>query len=105
MSVPAQLTKLNPTTLTTPSPEHGGSILKITCSPYLSIQSQDLALLKTARQNADGLFEVIVPVGGKVEVNLKAEVGCLMRDQGAHLEFEVEEAVGEELIRALDRVS
>lgn len=105
MSVHARLTKLNPTTLTTPSPRAGGSILKITCSPYLSIQNPDLATLKAARQNADGLFEVIVPVGGKVEVKIEAEVGCLMGDQGANLEFEVEEAVTEEVMKILDRVS
>lgn len=107
MFVPPQLTKLNPTTITTPSTTLGGGILKITCSPYLSIQHRDAAVLNTARKNADSLFEVVVPVGGKVEVNIEAEgVGCLLggTERGPN-EFEMEERVKEEVIQTLDRVS
>lgn len=105
---PLNLTRLNPTTITVPTGTPNGKILKVAISPHLLIQSPILESPPVkARKDADALFEVIVPVGGRVEVDLGVEgVEDLENTTGrTWYEYEVEDAVRRLVKRLIELVS
>lgn len=104
------LTKLNPTTITVTSSTapDGGKTLKLSISPHLSVQSPVLdPPITKARKDVDALFEVLVPVGGRVEVKIEVDGLDHLRDTTARIwhDHEVEAAIMEQIKKLFEVVS
>ena len=95
--------KLNATTFSVQAP-NAHKTLKVSLTPHLAThRSSPLTPLTRVKKDADSLFEVLVPVGGKVEVDL--EVDGVEGLTGCASEWEADGFVKEEWVKAFKRVS
>lgn len=104
--MPTANLKLNPTTFSIPAPPSSPthSILKVVLTPHLTVNRLNslTSLNRNIRKDADALFEVLVPVGGRVEVNIEVEgVDGLT---GYRNEWEAGDGIKEKVINSFDRV-
>jgi hypothetical protein len=104
--------KLNPTTITVPRsyPTSPPFALKLGLTPHLLIQdSLTSSASSRVRKDADAIFEVTVPVGGTIELEIEVDREGLGRVGGMEMsiiqEIELEEMIKEIIVNSLRRVS
>ena len=100
--------KLNPTTITIPrSLPSNCYALKLGLTPHLLIQ-EPLTSSCSIRRNGDSLFEVTVPVGGAIELEMEVDREGLGRVGGMEMsimqEIELEEMIKNNIINSFRRV-
>jgi hypothetical protein len=100
--------KLNPTTITIPRSLPSTSYaLKLGLTPHLLIK-ESLTSSSGIKKNADTLFEVTVPVGGVIELEIEVDREGLGRVGGMEMsimqEIELEEKIKYNVINSFRRV-
>ena len=102
--------KLNPTTITIPQSSSTCSPypLKLALTPHLLTEGS-LNLPPIIKKEGDAVFEVMIPVGGSIEVEIETDRDGLEKVGGADMsiseEIELEEVIKEKILSALRRVS
>jgi hypothetical protein len=100
--------KLNPTTITIPQSSTGSLYpLKLALTPHLLIEDS-FGLPSTIKKDGDAVFEVMVPVGGTVEVEIELDRDGLEKVGGADMsisrEMELEDLIKDKILSAVKRV-
>jgi len=100
--------KLNPTTITIPRSLPSSSYaLKLGLTPHLLIQ-EPLTSSCSIRRSGDTLFEVTVPVGGVIELEIEVDREGLGRIGGMEMsimqEIELEETIKSNIMNSLRQV-
>jgi hypothetical protein len=100
--------KLNPTTITIPQSSTGSLYpLKLALTPHLLIEDS-FGLPSTIKKDGDAVFEVMVAVGGTIEVEMEVDRDGLEKVGGADMsiskEMELEEVIRDKIVSALRRV-
>jgi hypothetical protein len=100
--------KLNPTTITIPRSLPSTSYaLKLGLNPHLLIK-ESLTSSSGIKKNGDDLFEVTVPVGGVIELEIEVDREGLGRVGGMEMsimqEIELEEILKDSIINSFRRV-
>lgn len=102
MQAQASPIKLNPTTITIPPSNLSFPLLKLALTPHLTIQGSPLTdtadFKKDLKKDADAVFEVIVPVGGVIKVEVNIDRDALEKVGGAEMSI-MEETDLEEVIK------
>jgi len=103
-------TKLNSTTITIPQSSSTCSPypLKLALTPHL-LTEYSLNLPPIIKKEGDAVFEVLIPVGGSIEVEIEIDRDGLEKIGGADMsiseEIELEEVIKERIVSAFRRVS
>jgi hypothetical protein len=100
--------KLNPTTITIPRSLPSTSYaLKLGLTPHLLIK-EPITSSSSIKKNADTLFEVTIPVGGVIELEIEVDREGLGRVGGMEMsiiqEIELEEMIKYNVINSFRRV-
>jgi len=108
MSTLTNQIKLNPTTITIPRSLPSSSYaLKLGLTPHLLIQ-EPLTSSCSIRRSGDTLFEVTVPVGGVIELEIEVDREGLGRIGGMEMsimqEIELEETIKSNIMNSLRQV-
>lgn len=105
--------KLNPTTITIPSSATTYPVLKLALTPHLIIQhsplSEPSSIKRDLKKDSDAAFEVTVPVGGVVEVEVDIDRDALEKIGGEEMtimhEMELEEVIKKKVLATFTTVS
>jgi hypothetical protein len=100
--------KLNPTTITARSSPPSPYALKLGLIPHLLIQDP-LTACSRYRKDTDGIFEVMVPVGGVIELEIEIDREGLGRVGGMEMsitrEIELEEMIRKCIVSSFQKVT
>jgi hypothetical protein len=113
MQAQASPIKLNPTTITIPPSNPSFPLLKLALTPHLTIQNSPLTdtanFKKDLKKDADAVFEVVVPVGGVIKVEVNIDRDALEKVGGAEIsimeEMELEEVIKRKFLATFVTVS
>jgi hypothetical protein len=113
MQAQASPIKLNPTTITIPPSNPSFPLLKLALTPHLTIQNSPLSdtanFKKDLKKDADAVFEVVVPVGGVIKVEVNIDRDALEKVGGAEIsimeEMELEEVIKRKFLATFVTVS